>query len=170
MNPTQFAQILLRVLSVYLIAQAIEVVPQIASYPFGSEAELDEAHLAYWLVSLAIVMPLLIGIALWLIAPRLAQGIVGRSVSSSGEAPLTANAVAGSAISVAGLLIICVYLPSFVGAWIQYDAAGNTFNANQLRVHLIAQGARVCLGVLLLVGVRYWVALIKRLRELGLEK
>jgi hypothetical protein len=170
MNPTLFAQILVRVLAVYLIAQAIMVVPQIAYFPFGSEAELVDTHLVYWVVSLAILMPLLVGIALWLIAPHLAKAIVGRNASTTGVAPLTIDAAVGSAISVAGLLIVVIYLPSFVSTWVQYEAAGSTFNADKLTFHLIAQGARVCFGVLLIVGVRYWVALIHRFRELGLEK
>ena len=170
MNPTIFAQILVRVLAVYLIAQAIIVIPQIASFPFVPDVEFEDNHLVYWVVSLAFLMPLLVGVALWLTAPHLAKVIVGRNSSTTSEASLTINAVVGSAISVAGLLIIFIYLPSFVSTWVQYEAAGSTFNADQLRVHLIAQGARVCFGILLLVGVRYWVVLIHRFRELGLEK
>jgi hypothetical protein len=170
MNPTLFAQILIRVLSVYLIAQAIEVVPQMASFPFASYTETEDSSLVYWVVALAFVMPLLVGIALWLIAPPLAKAIVGRSAGATPEAPLTTSTVVGSAISAAGLLVILIYLPSFVSTWVRYEAAGGTFNADELRIHLFAQGARVCFGAALFAGVRYWVVLIHRFREFGLEK
>jgi len=170
MNPTLFAQILVRVLAIYLMAEAIMVAPQIASFPFTTNAGSEESNIVYRALGLAFLMPLLVGILLWAFASKISTLVVGRKSTLSSDSPLTTSSVASVAISVAGLLIVIIYLPSLVSAWVQYDAASETFNADKLRTYLLAQGARVFLGVLLFVGVRYWVSLINHFREFGLEK
>ncbi len=169
MNPALFATILLRTLSVYFVLQGFMIVAQTvgASLTLGN---LPGGMKYSWPDAAWVVIPFLSGVLLWALAPRISLAIVGEDTLRSGQAPLTTESALGAVISAAGLLVVITHLPTLIVMLSRYAIDTDEMISSLPLHYLIRQALEVGFGLMLLIGMRAWVRLIKFLREIGLQK
>jgi len=175
MEPYLLARIAVRIVAIYVIAQGIMYLPSMytaLSYS-GASYEFDVSAVA--VIIAAIFGPLIVGIILWVVAPAVSKSIIGDVNNRKVEAGATIDQYQAVAISTAGLVIVFISLPGFISLLVQafggsYEFEGQkTFDINVV-ARLLASGLKVLFGVLLVLGVRFWVQLLHRFKEFGLEE
>ncbi|WP_370979736.1 hypothetical protein [Agaribacterium sp. ZY112] len=106
----QIAILLIRLLSIYLIYQAITSVTSILAIPqsWGSKTELLLPALAW------IVIPLLAGVLLWWLSPKLANSALSQTDETRN---ITEDGVVRSGTFLIGLFILIKSISLLVGRW-----------------------------------------------------
>ena len=174
MEPRSLSQILIRVLSIYLLVKALMLLPELFTVSHLVGYEEIEKHL-YLIYAMTIVLPFVFGIALWFLAPSLSKRMVRGLINTQESASFNSEAIQVAIIATVGFLVIVIAIPSMLSLGIQlYESSSlidgkRVFNTNSL-AYFIGQTAKLLLGIALVVGVRTWVRLINLFREFGLEE
>ncbi len=174
MEPNILARIAVRVVAIYVIARGIMYLPSIYTVLLYNDGRsgIDTAGIVA--IIAAVFGPLVVGIVLWMVTPALSKWIVGEK-NGGEESGTSIGQLQAVAISTAGLVIVFVSLPGFISLLIQtfggaYEFEGQrTFNVNSV-ANFLASGLKVLFGILLVLGVRFWVRLLHRFKEFGLEE
>ncbi|MGB9429910.1 MAG: hypothetical protein WCC11_08580 [Gammaproteobacteria bacterium] len=174
MESKLFAKIVLRLLAVYLIARGIIFLPDfymLQGQPSGVFWTITNPNL--WLV-IPVLAPTISGIVLWVIAPMIANWMIGVDNTHVQIPSLLQNDLQAIAIVTAGLIIVIIAVPRIADWLIQLFA--NSYNNGVSRVFdpgvlgfFIASVLLLLFGLLLIFGIRFWVRLLRRIREFGLE-
>jgi hypothetical protein len=174
MEPNQIARIGIRLVALYAYVQGIMYLPSIYTVALNSNSGPIGSYEVVAVVS-AILGPLFVGTILWIAAPRLGKWVVGPPSQQPRRETTELVQYEATAICVAGLVIVFLALPGFVSLLIQtiggsYAAEGQrVFNINAV-AYLVANSLKVLLGILLIIGVRFWVKLLRKFRQFGLEE
>ncbi|MBT3012976.1 MAG: hypothetical protein KUF77_15430 [Candidatus Thiodiazotropha sp. (ex Lucina aurantia)] len=174
MEPKALSQILIRVLSVYVLVKALMLLPELFTVSHLLGNDKDEKHL-YLIYAITIVFPFVFGIVLWHFAPALSERITSGLVKTKESTSLQTEALQVAIIATVGFLVIFLSIPSTLSLGMQLFETSTliegerVFNANSL-AYFIGQVAKLLLGVVMVVGVKTWVRLINRFREFGLER
>lgn len=125
----------------------------------------------------SIAWPLLAPFALWASATPVARLMVGSMTPTEARPPVDLEQVQVAAISVAGLLLVFYTVPSLLAQlFVLYEGSRvvsglgvdrRVFNTSLL-VGVIAHSVTLVLGLVLMTTPRFWVALLRRVREQGL--
>jgi hypothetical protein len=174
MEPNILARIAVRIVAIYIIAQGMMYLPSIYTVMLYNDGRsgIDVAGIVA--VIAAIFGPLVVGVVLWLVAPALSRWIVGAIESGEGSSA-TSGQIQAVAISTAGLIIVFISLPGFISLLVQtfggaYEFEGQRIFSINTVANLLASGLKVLFGVLLILGVRFWIRLLHRFKEFGLEE
>lgn len=169
MDAKLLAKIALRVLAVYIIAKGIMALPELMELPIYT----GDAHYAgpsfLWIFA-AVISPLIIGLFLWLIAPRAAHWIVG----DVGKANLSMAVSGATLLTVAfisvGVTFVVLSLPNILGLiYISQDPSTARIGPDVFRSrYFFTETIRLFLGLLLIVGTKNLVRLFTIFREFGL--
>ena len=175
MEPILLAKISIRIVAIYLMAQGIIQVPGIAtvlSYPSAQGSTSLQIILA---ISFAIITPLIFGVFLWVISNKLSTWVVGGSYNTESENELNSAQLQAIAFCTIGLVIMFMTIPSLVGQIIQLYSNPDIFDGdrafNTIAVsNIVATSLKVFLGLLLVLGTKFWVRLLHNFREFGLHE
>jgi len=163
MDAKTFAKVGFRILAVYLIVDGIVQIWDYLSLSLGWQTMPINTHML--LVFLfAIVSPLLAGIILWLLAPSLAGWAAGGVTEERLAVPLSAVALLNVGLIAIGIVFLCLALPNiFMMLYRAYEPGGYM---NRLDTgYFIAEIVRGVLGILLVLGAKFFTRLIYRLRR-----
>ena len=168
MEPVTLSLILLRVLSVYLVAKGILFIPEIATVwsrisTYGSESP------GLGLMSLLIVAPLLLGVFLWAMSPRLAKIIVQNEGPREKTGAVSISHIQSAILATVGMILVLVTIPGLVSNAVLFFGEEGHFST-AASAHFWAQVAKLALGAALVVGSNFFVRLMRRFREFGLEQ
>ncbi|MBL3601795.1 MAG: hypothetical protein JMN25_18350 [gamma proteobacterium endosymbiont of Lamellibrachia anaximandri] len=173
MEPRDLSQILIRVLSIYVLVKALMLLPELFTASHLAGWPEIERHL-YLIYAMTTVFPFVFAIALWFLAPTLSKWLVVGINRTQESTSFNIDALQAAIIATAGLLVIFLAIPSTLSLGIQLFESSilteseRVYNSNTL-AYFMGQIAKLVLGFVLLVGVRSWVRLINRFREFGLE-
>jgi hypothetical protein len=158
----------------FVIAQGIMQLPTMYMVFMQSGGSQSLSGVEAGAVIAAITAPMAIGLILWFSARTIASWIIGAARSEPSADPATATQLQAVAISTAGLVIVFLSLPGFISLIIQtiggsyVSEGGREFDINTIS-YLAASGLKVLFGVLLVVGVRFWVVVLHKFQNFGLE-
>lgn len=163
MDVRELAKVALRVLSVYILAQALIVLPGLLDVAVEGTPQGGIPYGPLWL-TLAMVIPFVVGLLVWILAARIARWIGAAEEGSTATSPLTADTLQVLAFVTLGVLFVVKELPQ--AAAILYEAA---FFKDAGYVLLRGEDFFVALvgtvlGMALILGSRFWMQLIRRWR------
>jgi hypothetical protein len=173
MEPKGLSQILIRVLSIYVLVKALMLLPELFTASHMARNLEIEKYL-YFTYAITIVFPFVFGVVLWFLAPTLSKWVTSGIEQTTETSSFNTEALQVAIISTVGLLIIFLAIPSILSLGIQlYESSTviegkRLFNNNSL-AYFIGQVAKLVLGIALVSGVKVWVRFINRFREFGLE-
>lgn len=166
MDAKLLAKLALRVLALFMIATGVMALPQIGTLDNqnGSSFSLLAATL--------VVMdagPVLVGIALWFLAPILADWMVGEADSPARAKAVDADTLQTIAFATVGLVVAIQAGSYLAGIFLTAATLPNDFQAFLHSYIFVAQLVKLVLGLALLVGAQFFSRLLLRLREFGLK-
>lgn len=168
----QLATIGIRLLAVYVAVQGIVGLPETLdlNFPWSEVAE----HVPYFslLILAGLLIPLLFGLLLWAVAGPLGRLVVGSPGKEVTESAVNLDEMQAVALSTAGLLIIIFQLPmlvSQVNALYQMSVTMPEDVRQDIVMGLVPMIVNVLLGLLLVTTSNFWVRLLERIRNFGLE-
>ena len=170
MSPHTLSIVLIRVLALFIFSMMLNYVPvflvNIGSTVFNAYSfDYDN----FFVILLSLAIPILIGGALWIKAPVLADKTLEGTHESA--MPIDINSVHTIALSTVGVFIIITTLPVFVSTmfnWISLMI--QTSQGFEIRRGfpgtLLSQALKIILGLLLIVKLQYWTQLLRRLQNI----
>jgi len=168
MEPKTLAQILLRVLAVYLMAKGILYLPELATVASATKS-FSGAFPNIGILSLVVIAPLVFGLGLWAASPKIAGLMVAQSNSGETNSPATLPQIQSAILATVGLLLVFLTLPSIVT--IAFQILEESEHSVVIPTAVLASHiARLVLGILLIVGAGALVRLVNKAREFGLEE
>ena len=169
MNATLLTKITLRVLAVFLVGLGFWLLPDYFIATYNSiPPNSFKADTASWLQ--LVFNPAVYGLIIWLLAPRLARLAVGKEASGA-SAPADPGAWQTAGLTVLGVYLIVENIPVILGLVIEFLGNGPGTQTwvggtmTSLADHLTVAGARLILGVVLVLGAAYFTRLFRRLRQ-----
>lgn len=174
-EPKLLANISIRIVAIYLAAQGIMQVPSIATVlSYGSSQESLNLQVILAL-SFAILTPLIFGIFMWAISNKLSSWVVGDLSSVESENDLNSAQLQAIAFCTIGVVIMFTTFPILVSQIIQLYSVENIIDGDTafntiLISNLVATSLKVVLGLLLVLGAKFWVRLLHKFREFGLHE
>jgi hypothetical protein len=172
MAPTILARIAIRLVAIYLLSQGLIYVPGLLALPGLSESA-GASTFSVVQVVLVSILPLLLGLALWIGAPPISRLVVGPVHEE--ERPATAIEIQAVAISTAGLILLFIAVPRLVSSFYlavveapQIDGV-RSYNDGLIGM-LLGAGLQVLLAVLLIAGARFWPRVLWRIRAYGVHE
>jgi len=174
MSVRDLSIILIRLLAIYFGVQVIDRLADdlLGYYTYDRPVEVQLVTLS----AINILVHILLPIALWVGASPLAERTL--PVGKEGGAPSTptVSELQIASITVLGLFMCALTLPQFISQCIvlfqtssrvpQYYQSKITFNERVL-AGTIGLGLQVIFGALLVVGGRFWVGVLRRVRSFG---
>jgi len=174
MNAHLLAKIALRVLSVYIMARGIMELPNLYTISLYAGSVVSEMEAQKSILYLAVVSPVVVGLALWFLASPLSSLVVGPEAGTHTPKNISVSEIQAVVIATVGFILFFFTVPGFVGLMVQLYGTQNMidgeriFNSNTLS-YVLSSGLKLLLGLLLIMGARFWVRLLTRFREFGLE-
>lgn len=173
MEAKLLAKIVLRLLAVYLIARGLMFLPEFFTVPFNSASgQYISGFDPHLLLIMTLAAPIIAGIILWIIASLIANWMVGTGGTKLSSA--FSRELQAIAISTAGLIIAIFSIPNIVGWFLRFFE--NSYYNGIHRIYdpatsayFIAAILQFLLGLFLILGVRFWVRLLRSARECGLQ-
>lgn len=172
MDARLLAKIALRVLAVYMISIGILELPQIATMNIASQ---DVGTLIFFTFMFMEVAPFALGVTLWLLAPRIGDWMVGKSVAAAPAKSVSTADLQTIAFVTIGLLIAIqagayiigvIYSSLLIASW---PDEANRYPSLFRNPMFGAQIAKLVLGLALLFGAKFFTRLFRRFREFGLD-
>lgn len=159
----------IRLISIYLLAKGVIALPnlvEIWTYP-----ETDSYLVINY--TLAILMPIFVGVALFLLSKKLSNFVCGDiEIEESEYTNLTSNDLYNLGFSLAGLFIIVFKIPDYINVIVNINLTAN-MNDRQAEYfsnpHFLSEFGVILIGIFLFFGSRFWVRLYKWAQGLGLE-
>ena len=174
MEPRLLAKIGLRLLAVYLMVRGILFLPDLYLLS-GSQTSFHAAGLsAYFWYAITILTPVIAGIALWAVSPVVATWMVRINGEPIQAPSVSREDISGIIISLVGVIIAVIAVPPIVYGLIntfvfpKINGLGMEVNISELP-YVIASVLQLILGLWLFLGIKFWVRLLRRAREFGLE-
>lgn len=171
MAPTTLAKIAIRLVSIYLISQCVVFLPNVLPLLGMGESAGSAQALVFWVI-LVPALPFLMGIVLWIGAPRLSKLVVGPSRDQdSAASPTELQAIA---IATAGLILLFAAIPRLASSF--YVAVIAAPQLDGVRYYgdgpmgvLIGAVLQVLFAVALILGAKFWARALWRVRSLGVH-
>ena len=175
MQATLLAKISIRIVAIYLVAQGVLQSTSISSVFLNSlSADVTLAKISL-LYIVMILFPLLFGLALWLVADKLAALIVGKAGGEALSVPVKSHQLQSVALGTVGLVMMFTALPSFLQQLIYIYSNTNViddvraFNPGML-AQLVGTSLNLLSGLLLVLGARFWSSLLHKVKGFGLSE
>lgn len=164
MKIQDLATLALRILAIFIIAQGIMHVADIAkiwAFPAPQRADVPLVALSMaWLLA-----PLIIAGIIWLAAPALSR-LATRGLADGPVVDFNMQALVSAAFMVAGTLLFVVSLPILVG----HIVSVFTMPGGLTLIWLIAYALKCVFGLALMLGSRLLSRFLLRLRRIGVER
>lgn len=172
MAPTDLARIAVRLVAIYFLSQGLIQLPGLLVLPRLAETVMGGTFSQLQVV-LASILPLVVGLALWIGAPPIGRLVVG--TVDEDERPATAFEIQAIAVSTAGLILLFSAVPGLVSyfyiAVVQAPEFGGVRRYNDgVFGMLLGTGLQVILAVLLILGARFWSRALWRIRTFGVHE
>ena len=173
MNSRLLANIAIKVVAIYLMAQGIVQVPSIVTaLQYESlQIESNDGMLPIYFTS--ILSPLFFGLILWFISGFLSK-VVGKGIDHTEESELTTNNIQVVAIATVGFILVVMSIPQLISISIQLF--GNMDLVNGRKVlninvlsYLLASITKIILGLALVLGASGWARLLNKIRGIGVK-
>ena len=172
MNPIHIAQIGIRIVSIYLIAQGISNIPDVYLFFTTYDPEGEYTAVIYGSVFTAIFSPAIIGCLLWFVAPKLSRHLISSQPTSENNQALNINQFQSTVIVLIGVYIISISIPAALS--INYHLYAGTIEVNgdntlnsAILANAIAANLKLLFGVSLLFGSKLIVRGITKIRTIG---
>lgn len=165
MDARLLTKIALRVLAVFMVATGIMGLPQLAVMDMQSDVVVSALLLAAVVMT---SMPLLIGLILWALAPRVAGWIVGKSDTAPATSPVTAADIQAIAFVTLGLILAIQAGSYLIGVVIMLMASDVPTSLRNSYV-VPAEVAKLILGLALVFGAKGFTRFLRWFREFGLK-
>lgn len=162
MDAKTFGQVVLRILAVYFVAIGVMALPNLVEV-LWDKAVPEDSNIDYRVFAVALSLPFIIGLLVWMWAPRLSLRMVGGSEDRTPIEALDAGKVQTIALTILGLIFVLHGFKSLV----VYVAEGAWTSAGFTTV-LWGYVFELLLGVALILGGKFFARWFKRLREFGL--
>ena len=162
MDAKLLAKAALRVLAVFMFATGIMALPQLASMNY-----LPDMAEFVSLITATVMLgaPLLIGLVIWMLAPRIAGWVVGKVDAASAPVPADAANIQAIAFVTVGM-VLAIQAGSYVLAVIYVLFTSPEMSGSLAHSYVLpAQIAKLVLGLVLLGGARIFTRLLQRVRE-----
>jgi len=173
MNPVVLTRIAVKVVAIYLIAQGLMQVPNVAAAVQFSEAQINWNSQILPVLVVAAITPLVFGIVLWIASNKLSDVIL-RGVDSTEISSVSSNEIQAILISTIGLLILVLAIPQLTSLCIQLVATTKPVDSGSglnvfLLSYLVAEIVKIIFGLSLILRVSGWMKMLRKLRGLGLQ-
>jgi hypothetical protein len=165
MDAKLVSKVAIRVLALFLIGIGMMSLPEIAVSNGNQGTSLDVFGMPLLLLEAG---PFLSGIALWFLAPVLADWMVGKAEPSASGPALDAANLQTVAFAIVGLVFSIQAASYLLGMLAVCEATPGAFQQFVHSFVLYAQLARLVFGLTLLFGARFFTQLLRRFREFGL--
>ena len=173
MNTIQMALIGIRIVAVYLIAQGISNTSEVLIFLSTYDPEGKVTAVVYTSVVAAIFSPLIIGVFLWFIAPKISKNIIREHSTTTPNETLNTNQFQSIALILIGVYLVAINLPHSISTiyqlfTLQVVINGElTFNDSVIS-NAIASNLKVIFGVILMLGSEVILKVISNIRGYGL--
>ena len=172
MNPIHIALIGIRLVSIYLIAQGISSVPDIYLFVTTYDPESAYSAVIYGSVLSAIFTPLIIGVLLWFLAPKLTRYLISNNDTSNTNQTSNINQLQSSVIVLIGVFLLANNIPAAIAINYQLFAQTVEINDNDtlnlaILSNAIAINLKLLLALFLVMGSNLILRLIEKIRTLG---
>jgi len=168
MDAKMIAKIALRVLATYIVATGIMGLPQLLSIPQRND---DTFFLFVFIFFLFLVVaPLIVGVALWMLAPKMAGWAVGKVDPATSDNPVKATDLQAMAFMTVGL-IFTMQAAWYIAGIVYATVLESTSPGNNPSLYhtpgFYSQIAKLVFGIVLIVGAKSLTRLFQRFREFG---
>lgn len=175
MKANQLAQIGVRLVALYLIAQGITSLPNLYFYFPGMQHAESFSSFIYAVAFISILSPVVIGVLLWVIAPLVSNSLTSPFQGAELNNTFNDNQLQTSAIFLIGIYLLTISIPDLVAAIYQYSKLAELESLRDsaktsIQASLLTATIELVLGVLLVVGANAITRWVSRLRNLGLNK
>jgi len=174
MNAKQLSLLGIRIVSIYLIAQGISNIPNMHLIVSAYAPDDNYGIVVLGSILTAILSPLIIGMVLWFIAPKICKYIIDSNQTSETNIPLNVNQFQSTVLILIGVYIIATKLPFSIS--LTYQLFTDTIEINgiqsfkdQLLYNTISINMQSALGLLLLFSSNNISILLSKIRTFGLE-
>jgi hypothetical protein len=169
MNKESFSLIGIRLIAIYLIASGLVLLPNLPQLWVGPTP--DSTYILGYVLALA--APLAAGIILFAISMTLSKLICkGLNSNQTSEANTKINEFHGIALSIAGLMILAMKFPDFIGVILQINQTA-VLNNRQAEYfsnsYFLSELLVLVLGVSLLLGAKFWINFYRWFQQFGLK-
>lgn len=173
MNPKHIAQVGIRLVAIYLIAQGLSAIYSAYMVMSSFIQYSDEQSFIFLAMLFAVLSPGIIGILLWFIAPKLSGYFLSETnVTTETQTKHELSNIQSMVMVLIGVYIVAVNIPNAVS--VTYYLFTNTVEVNgvdafdtKTLISAISNNLKLLLGVTLIVGSNLITNLIARLRTMG---
>jgi len=169
MNPIQLSHIGLRLLAVYLVVQSISNVPSAfaALSTIASMQDID-SFLSVSFIG-ALFVPLVFGVILWFIAPKLSSYLIS---NKDKKETISTHQLQTSALSIIGVYLLAVTIPPAISVnylLLQGAEAINDYNKtlSDIVINAITIDLKIVFALILVFGSNSISRAISNLRTIG---
>lgn len=160
MDARSFAQVVLRLLAVFMIFMGLAGLPALVWTLMDHSAPLD-SKINTHLFTVSLVLPMLLGVVMWVITPRLARWMVGKRESSEQIVLLDVTRFQTVAFVV-------------LGAWLAIKALSGLLviaaNSQWEDPRYWERVTELVLSICLIVGARFLARVVGTIRQFGAEQ
>jgi len=163
----------LRLIAIYLIAQGISNIPSVYMLLSSYNQQMDNATTLYGSVTVAIFSPMLVGVLLWFISPKISNHLTP-SINDelNNNKIIDIQELQTTAIILIGVYLLASTLPYVISINYQLftnmdkvDSA-NTFNLSIL-FNALSVNIKLLLAILLIIGSNSINSFIMKIRTSG---
>lgn len=174
MNPTLISKIAVRILALYLIAMGItNVGGQLAFFLSTGGIESSENNLKNVSIIFAAI-PIIVGIASFLLSNSVAKLVAGKDYPDNSK-ELTTLGLQSILFATLGVYFIISTLPILAQQLFAYFQTTSVMNEQVYRQAsllppIVASAIEIFLGLVLVLGSRFFSKLLYNFKEFGLDK
>lgn len=176
MNPMHFAQIGIRLVAIYLIAQGLSVISNAYMVVSSYNQFSDDSMFVLLAMILAVLSPVIIGFILWLLAPKLSRYFLSEPSSTNEEKTvMDLSRIQSMVIALVGVYIVADNIPYSIST--TYFLFTNTIEVNgedtlnpTNLASALSVSLKLLLGVALIVGSKALSNTVDKLRSAGTNK
>ena len=173
MNRVEVSELSLKLFAIFLFVKFLEAAPigvrtVAGPLPYSEDPIMSTYYVLFrfWR-AVSMLVPLFAFLILWKWAPRLAEGLWDRPAGDAGTGSASFAEIQAAVFSAIGLFAIVYTLPEALGKGLTYRYYNEMRNpelATLSLYELLGLGARLLLGIWLLLGSKGIVAVLERTR------
>ena len=171
-SANQLATIGIRLLAIYVAVQGIVALPGGFNTSLDWTWWVEQVPIYKFIILASLFTPVLFGLLLWAVAEPFSRLVVGSPENELTESAVNLDEMQAVVLSTAGLLIIISQLPmlvSQVNALYQTSVTVPEDVRQSIVMGLVPMIIKILLGLLLVTTSNFWVRLLERIRNFGLE-